>query len=185
MSTKSKDNSRKKILIIIIILVILLVLLLLFTTVIRKNVNKSSSPDEIEKAEIETSNEKNKQIKADLSEKTEQQRMEYYCSNFFDLIDIGNYKKAYSLLDNDYKENFFPTIQNFERYFEEYFPSEFSLSFTNIERLGEIYVLMTNVNDNVNGSSGHNFDMYVVLKENSLNDYVISFSRNSAVDEEE
>ena len=44
---------------------------------------------------------------------------------------------------------------------------------------------MVSVKDTVNGSYGHNFDMYVVLKENELNDYDISFSRNSAVGEEE
>ena len=45
--------------------------------------------------------------------------------------------------------------------------------------------MWVSVSDIVNGTKyGHNFNMYVVLKENALNDFVISFSRDSAVDEE-
>ena len=39
--------------------------------------------------------------------------------------------------------------------------------------------------DTLNGSRGHNFSMNVVIQENDFNDYVLSFSRNSAVDSEE
>ena len=81
-----------------------------------------------------------------------------------------------------YKENFFPTLDNFKKYFIDYFPSDFSLDYTNIERLGSIYVMWVSVKDTVNGSRyGKNFDMNVVVQENDLNDFVISFSRDSAV----
>jgi hypothetical protein len=109
--------------------------------------------------------------------------MTYYTAEFFKLIDSKNYEEAYKLLYDDYKENFFPTEANFEKYFKDYFPDDFSLDYTNIERLGSIYVLWVSVKDTVNGSTyGHNFSMYVVIQENNLNDYVLSFSRNSAVD---
>ena len=103
-------------------------------------------------------------------------------SNIF--FKSGSYSslQAYALLYTDYKENFFPTLDNFKKYFIDYFPSDFSLDYTNIERLGSIYVMWVSVKDTVNGSRyGKNFDMNVVVQENDLNDFVISFSRDSAV----
>jgi hypothetical protein len=42
--------------------------------------------------------------------------------------------------------------------------------------------MWVSVSDTVNGAKyGHNFSMNVVIQENDLNDYVISFSRDSAV----
>ena len=178
MARKNKKNLKKIIIIVSIILVILVALLIVL-------VNKNSSSEaQTEKAKINYSNKKEQEKLQDLYEKSESQRMETYCADFFKLIDDDNYGEAYKLLYSDYKENYFPTLENFKRYFEDYFPKDFGLSYTNIERLGDIYVLTVNVKDTVNGSYGHSFDMYVVIKETKLNEYVISFSRNSAVEEE-
>lgn len=179
MAIKNSKNLK----IIILIMIISLVVLLFFLLLITRNTNETKKSN-IEKANIEYNEKVNVQKKEDLSKKSEQQRMQYYCGSFFKLIDAGQYEEAYKLLYDKYKENYFPNLNNFKRYFEEYFPSDFSLSYSNIERFGDIYVLMVNVNDIVNGAYGHNFELYVVIQENSLNDYVISFSRNSAVEEE-
>ena len=175
-----KDNSKIKIVIVAVMLLLILLLLIIITK--RK---KPVTPENMEKATIEYEEKRNQQIVVDLSDKSEQERMQYYCGNFFKLLDSNNYEKAYELLYSDYKENYFPILNNFKKYVKDYFPSDFGISYTNIERLGDIYVLMVTVKDTVNGSYGKNFDMYVVLKENSLNDYVLSFSRDSAVREEE
>ena len=169
-----------------IIAIVIIVLLLGVVVISRKQSNNAQmTSEQMAKMEAKEQQEKNEEIRVDLSKKSEQERMQYYCGSFFTLVNNKNYENAYNLLYSDYKENYFPTLANFERYFKENFPSNFALSYTNIERLGDIYVLMVTVKDTVNGSYGHNFDMYVVLKENDLNDYVISFSRNSAVREEE
>ena len=177
MTKKNKKTLKIIILISIIIVIVLLFILLLL------NQGKNNESQDNKKAEIEYKEKIEKKKISDLYEKSEQQRMQYYCGDFFKLIDIGQYEEAYKLLYSKYKENYFPNFNNFKRYFEEYFPSEFSLSYSNIERFGDIYVLMVKVNDTLNGSYGHNFDLYVVIQENSLDDYVISFSRNSAVEE--
>lgn len=170
-----------------LIIIVVIILLLCVIIVISKNKRNTvpTNPEEIAKINERRQEEKNERVKKDLYGKSEQERMQYYCGEFFKLVDNNSYERAYELLYDTYKENYFPNINNFKRYFEEYFPSDFGLSYTNIERLGDIYVLMVNVKDTVNGSYGKNFDMYVVLKENALNDYDISFSRNSAVREGE
>lgn len=180
MARKKKKALKIAIIITILVLILLLAVLLL----LNKN-SKNKEQTDLEKANIKYLESTNQKIVEDLSGKSEQQRMQYYCASFFKLIDNNNYEEAYKLLYSEYKENFFPTFNNFKRYFEEYFPQDFGLSYSNIERLGDIYVLTVKLTDTVNGSYGHNFDLYVVIQENALNDYVISFSRNSAVNDEE
>ena len=177
-------RKNKKTKMIVIILVVVLIALIFAMILLYRNTKNNSNLSTSEKAEIEHLEEVKKERAVQLSDKTEQERMQAYCADFFKLVDNGSYERAYSLLYSDYKENFFPTLNNFKKYFEDYFPSSFALDYNNIERLGDIYVLMVSVKDTVNGSYGHNFDMYVVLQEKALNDYVISFSRNSAVKEE-
>lgn len=176
-------NKKKSYLIPAIIAIVVIVVLIATIIVVKKKSNNSQmQSEEIAKIEAKNREETNEKIKAELSKKKEAERMQYYCGQFFSLISNGNYENAYKLLYSEYKENYFPNFANFERYFKEYFPESFALSYSNIERLGEIYVLNVSVKDLLYENS---FDMYVVLKENDLNDFVISFSRNSAVGEEE
>ena len=185
MAGKRKSSNDYTKLKIIIAIVILLILLIILIVMFRKSKPINISKVGIEKADEQYREQKDLQIKTELSQKSEQERMQYYCANFFKLVDTNNYESAYELLYDKYKENYFPTLNNFKVYFEDYFPSDFGLSYDNIERLGDIYVLNVNVKDTVNGSYGKNFGMYVVVKENGLNDYCLSFSRDSAVREEE
>ncbi|MBR2289192.1 MAG: hypothetical protein IJ867_00860 [Clostridia bacterium] len=176
-------NKKKNKYIVPIVIAVLVVLILFIAVVVMK---KENVPEEQKLAEIEQKYQE--QVEQDtkkyLSTSNELERMQFYCADFFKLINSKKYEEAYQLLNEDYQENYFPTLANFKKYFEEYFPSKVGLSYTNIERLGEIYVLNVGVKDALNGSGGHSFSMYVVIKENALNDYELSFSRNSAVDEE-
>lgn len=178
---KNKKNQKKLIIIIIILLVILLVGALVILKKINVKDNTPRTEEELSKQQEKYLEEKNKEDVEKLSDMSETQRMEYYCGKFFGLINNQLYDDAYELLYSEYKENYFPTLANFKKYFEEYFPEEIALSYPNIERLGDIYVLNVNVTDGVNFSYGKNFTMFVVIQENKLNDFVISFSRNSAV----
>lgn len=175
---KRKIKTNKSILILIIVLVIILILCL----VAFKIITKKDATVEYEKAVLKREETIKELVVEDLSGKTEQQRMEYYCSQFFKYVSTRNFEKAYDLLYSEYKENYFPTIESFERYMIDYFPSDVSITYTNFERLGNIYVLWIRIKDVYNGTNGHNFDMNVVIREDAYNDIKMSFSRNSAVE---
>lgn len=182
MATRKKQKMNKKIVAIIVVLILVVVVVL--AILISKRKNSPKTPEEFAQIEIKYQEDRNEQIKKSLYEKSEQERVQFYCSSFFKLISSKNYEEAYKLLNSDYKENYFPTLTNFKKYFEDYFPLNIALDYKNFERLGDIYILTVNVKDTVNGSYGHNFTMYVVIKENAVNEYELSFSRNSAVEEE-
>ena len=175
---KNKIDERKFLIIVTVALVVLLVLGL----VIFKLLTKDNEPATYEQAVLERK-EKIKEIAVqDLSGMTEQERMEFYCAQFFKYVSVRDFDSAYDMLYREYKENFFPTIESFERYMLDYFPSEVSVRYNNLERLGDIYVLWVHISDVYNGTYGHNFDMNIVIREDAYNDIVMSFSRNSAVE---
>lgn len=166
----------------ILVFLIILIMLLVLSLILYKLITKTDDTTSFEKASLAYEEKVNELALEDLSGKTEQQRMQYYCAQFFKYISIRDFEKAYNLLYSEYKENYFPTLESFKKYMIEYFPSDVSLTYNNMERLGNIYVLWVHVKDVYNGTNGHNFDMYVVIQENAYNDIQMSFSRNSAVE---
>ena len=181
-----ENNKRRKTLIILIgVILIIIVIIAFIISSIKQNSNSSLNNGEAVLVNDDMAKANNESELEDLYNMSEQERITYYCAEFFKLVDRRNYEDAYELLYSGYKENYFPTQASFTEYMEDYFPDDFSLSYTNFERLGDIYVLWIDVKDTLNGSRGHNFSMNVVIQENDFNDYVLSFSRNSAVDSEE
>ena len=105
----------------------------------------------------------------------ERDRIEYYVSEFIKAIENEDYNIAYDMLYDEFKKNYFPTFNDFEKYAKTKFPSMFSLEHTNIERNGEFYVLWVTMYNPL-GSKSDGIEMNFVVKENDLNDFVMSFS---------
>lgn len=112
----------------------------------------------------------------ELAEKNETERMEFYVSEFIEAIEEKKYEDAYDMLYDEFKTNYFPTLESFESHVKTKFPSFISLEHTNCERNGEVYVLWTTMRDVLGSSSDSTIEMNFVIKENDLNDFVLSFS---------
>lgn len=113
--------------------------------------------------------------KNELSTLGERDRMEFYVSKFIEAVENKSYEEAYNMLYDDFKENYFPTLASFEEYAKTKFPSMFSIEHTNFERNGEIYVLFVTLSNPL-GSKDSGIEMNFVVKENALNDFVMSFT---------
>lgn len=179
------NKKQRKIIILIGIILVIIIIISLIVILLSQNGGFTSNDESANLVTNDIEEANNKSELENLYDMSEQERITYYCAEFFKLVDKENYSKAYELLYSEYKENYFPTETSFSEYMKQYFPEDFSLDYTNFERLGDIYVLWVDVSDTLNGSMGHNFSMNVVIQENDFNDYVLSFSRNSAVDSEE
>lgn len=165
------------------IILILLVVLLIVVVIIIRSVINSKQPKTEEEILSEYEKQKNERAIVDLSGKSENERMKYYCSEFFKYIGLKRYEEVYDMLYSEYKENYFPTLASFEKYMSEYFSEDVSITYNNIERLGNMYVLWIDVKEVYN--NGYSFSMNIVIREDAYNDIKMSFSRNSAVDERE
>lgn len=105
----------------------------------------------------------------------ERDRIEYYVSKFVEAIEEKDYEKAYEMLYDDFKENYFPTLSSFEEYAESKFSKVLSLDHTNFERNGDYYILWITMSDPLSGKNSGK-DINFVVRENALNDFDLSFS---------
>jgi len=74
-----------------------------------------------------------------------------------------------------FKTNYFPTLSSFEEYAKTKFPRMISLQHNNFERNGDYYILFITMS-NLLGSKNDQIEINFVVKENDLNDFVLSFS---------
>ncbi len=110
----------------------------------------------------------------DLKDKDERTRIQQYCGKFIRYIESKDYDKAYALLYPDFKTNYFPTLEDFQKYAEEKFPSTLiSVEYNNIERQGKYYILFTTVKTPLDTS--YSMDQKFILIENGFNDFQLSF----------
>lgn len=168
---KKKDN--KLIIFGLIVVVILAVIAFSTKREDKSNINYQTMDSE----EIQIAMEENidNMIKNELSKLGERDRMEYYVSTFIKDIENKEYEEAYGMLYDQYRDNFFPTLDSFEEYVKSKFPKLCSVEYTNIERNGDIYVLWVTIK-NALSSESPILEMNFVVQENDLNDFVMSFS---------
>lgn len=169
---KKEDN--KIILILIGILALLLIVLLSLKIQYREPDYTELTPEEIDLA-IESEID-DIEVKK-LSSIEEDERIKNYASRFMESVDSEDYEGAYEMLYEDFKTNYFPTLESFEKYIKENFPTVMSLEYTNMERNGNIYVLWVKMYDYMRpGAEGK--ELNLVIRENELNNFELSFSAN-------
>jgi competence protein ComGC len=175
-------KEKNTILVSIIVLLVILIFLVTLTGIIKNNSKKESYGNiTIQNGIIETDIDYDEVSNDVMTEKLlsmgERDRMEYYVSNFINLVEKKEYEKAYDLLYDEFKNNYFPTAGQFQTYAKKYFPSMASLDFTNIERNGDVYVLWVTITDPINGKKSEEGKEYnFVIRENNVNDIDLSFS---------
>ena len=130
------------------------------------------SEDEIDTVVEESIDEMEKNELAGMGERD---RMEFYVSKFISAVENKSYEEAYEMLYEDFRANYLTTLLKFDKYAKKKFPSMFSLEHTNFERNGDIYVLWVTMTNPL-GSKDSGIEMNFIVKENALNDFVMSFS---------
>ena len=111
-----------------------------------------------------------------LTSLTERQRMQTYFGTYISYIENGDYESAYNLLYDEFKQNFFPTIDDFTTYAQNNYPSNIVLEYTNIEREGTLFILTVKIRDALNDNRQTEVkDTQVVVMENGINDFKLSF----------
>ncbi len=111
----------------------------------------------------------------ELASMEERDRMEWYVSKFVKNVEAGAYDDAYDVLNEEFKTRYFKTLDEFEEYSKKNFPKMMSLEHTNIERIGNQYVLWTTLYNSLKGKDSA-IEMKFVVRESELNKYELSFS---------
>lgn len=155
-----------------ILLVLLIIAMIAVASKPKEEVITAEQEVQIAKQKIE-----NKTIDK-LSQMNEEERMRFYLTDFIEKIETKKYDEAYAVLNSDFKDNFFKTSEEFETYAENNFPSDIAIKYDNFERNGEIYIFWITITNPLTASKNEGKEMNIVIKENNLNDYEMSFSVN-------
>lgn len=121
-----------------------------------------------------TEEEKNKEELEEVKEMEEKKRITYYFSKYITYLEEKNYEKAYNLLYEDYKNNYFPTLEDFEKYAKERYPDFMRIEHTYMSRQGDYYILTVNIYNLLTNEIIEKEQKYVI-KEKDFLDYVLSF----------
>ena len=106
---------------------------------------------------------------------SEVDRIKIYCGEFLKYIEEKRYEKAYSLLNETFKNNYFKNINQFIEYVQNKYPqNNISVKYNNIERYGEVFLLDVEISQVLNNEFAK-FAQRIVIKEISANEYKISF----------
>lgn len=103
--------------------------------------------------------------------------MERYFGKYIGYIEEEEYEKAYNLLYEEFKQNYFKTLDDYVKYIKETYPEMISVEYTNIERQGQYYVLFVDIVDLMATSGNENkISQNIVIYETDYNEFYISFS---------
>lgn len=112
-------------------------------------------------------------ITSKVEDMTERSRMQTYFGTFISYIEEKNYESAYKLLNENFKNNYFSTLEQFETYIQKY-PKDIAVDYKKIERQGELFVLTVEIKDVFN-KEVQAITQRVVIRELGVNQFTISF----------
>lgn len=160
---------------ILTIIISILVLLFIGLTVMKKMNPSKETMTEEQIVKLQQESLKEQEVR-ELNDMLERDRIEYYFSKFLNSIELKKYEEAYNMLNSEFKENYFKTQKDFETYVSTHFPKEVAVDYENIERNGNLYVLWITMGNAVSINKDSAIEMNVVIKENAVADFELSFS---------
>ena len=176
LNKNSKNENRKIGILIIIMIILIIITLATILTMIVKIFEKKEEP----KVQYVTGVEKDQKLVERLKGKSEFKRMNIYLGDIVRKLNSKRYKEVYKRLAPEYKEKYFKNIEEFEKYFKDYYPDSFSIKHVNFEAIGDYYVVEVDIiADDPKEENKNKQGLYFVFREYDFDDYVFSFSKNN------
>lgn len=126
--------------------------------------NNEMTTEEVEQAKL-----------TDLKSMGEAERMYTYFADYITLVEGERYEEAYNLLYDDFKKQYFPTLNEFIFYIKSTYPKFIAVRYETIERQGDYYIIKVLIKDSIATEDVISLEQRFVLHEKNFNDYEISF----------
>ena len=171
------DKRLKKIIIAIVILILIAINISIFIKYNKKeNIIEQNTIEIQEKIEEKsTLTGVDEKLKNKITGLGERERIEAYYGSFINAIQTKDYSKAYNMLNENFKNNYFNQEADFENYIKSKYPtSNIIVKYNNIERQGEVFIITVTLDDAFD-SNFEEIEQRVVIRENSANNFKISF----------
>ena len=178
-----QELQKSKIMLLILLLLIFLVVIIVAIqkALLSQNTNKPGAnliPSNITITEDMTEEEVNEittEIEQ-LSKISEAKRMKYYLTKYIGYIENGEYEKAYNLLYPDFKQNYFPTLEDYTKYVQKKYSDFITTNYEDMQRQGNIYILYVKIQDLSEPTNEEkNFSQKFIIQEQEINKFTISF----------
>lgn len=179
-------NEKKKLIFILVLISILIIIAIcLFAFInnnLKKNVQQNALLNENTNMNYTTTSndvdEQNRDTK--VASLNERQRMQTYFGKYLTYIESQNYVEAYNLLYEGFKQNYFPTLEEFETYAKNNYPTNMVVEYINIERQGTIFILTVKIRNALSDNTQTDVpEQQIVVTENNVNDFKLSFEVNT------
>jgi len=169
-SNNDKRNKDKKKTIKIILIVCGVLIILLFLLIM--SLMNSLPKNEVDKTSV-TEQEEYEEEKDYVRNREEKERVEYYLAEYIRAIEKGNYEKAYKRLYPEFKEQYFKTVESFQKYVNGIYSDLMAIEYVDIQRQGTYYILTVKITNLQTIET--TIEQMFVIHELGLNDYQISF----------
>ena len=171
-----KEKKQKIIIVILVVVAILICSIITALLIIPKNFKKEVKNNEEEKVvNWSTEEELEKQELEKLKNMTEKQRMQRYLAKYLSYIEDKEYEKAYKLLNDNFKNRYFPTLDKFEEYVKTVYTSSILVTYDDIQRQAKYFILKVTITMYENEET-KNINQNFIVYEKDYNDFEMSFS---------
>lgn len=159
-----------------IIMIIVFVLLIIFGIFTYYIIKKKNYRDNLRKLNYSEEKVQEHIKKVDeLKYLNEDKRARKYLNYFIKNIKEKKYDEEYAKMYSEYKNIFFPTLNDFDIYIKNNFPKDPVVKINNFENIGGLFILFVDILDKDDASNSLK-NMKFIYKEEDLNKYVFSFS---------
>lgn len=126
----------------------------------------------------EQQSEDDEELIEELKSVSESERIKIYLGKYFKNIEKKEYNKAYDLLYPEFKENYFPTLEDYEKYIDEQeYADLLTIDYDDIYMQGEYYIVTVRIGNLLAGTDIVKKEKTFIIKENGYNDYYISLKK--------
>lgn len=115
------------------------------------------------------------EYKEEYNKLSEEQKVKTNVEKFVKMLNSKNYNQAYKVLNQEFKQNYFKTQINFEKYIKNSFFDDNMLGIKSIKKQGSVYMCETNIKESLS-SAARSIDktFVILLKDNGA--FEISFN---------
>ena len=168
------DKEQKKWMFIIIILILILLNIAILINEIKLVQGDKTTASSNEVTTNDVVNEAKKELEQRVANQEENIRIQYYVADFLGLIENQKYDEAYSLLNEDFKNTNFETIEKFKEFCKIYPEKDSICKYSEFDRIGSsVYVITATINQ-LDSKDYKTIKQTFVVRENNYNDYKIS-----------
>ena len=145
-NNKPKITKQQIIRVVIVLAILALCIIIAMLTIISTKKSEQKQNEEgNDKVKWSTDKELEAKELEELKNMTEKQRMKRYLAKYLSYVEKGEYEKAYELLHDEFKLNYFGTIEAYEGYIDATYTKPILVNYEDIQRQGKYFIIKVNI----------------------------------------